>query len=214
MSPKSYTTLPDGTTGMKVHSSHWDDLEKLNPEEVCKRTGATLDPDYGYQIRFLNQDVIVDTKNRSLRKTTNNNAEEIDDPLLALVLLVYLQNAVESDPKNILTAPKELKEGHFFTGVHALDVEHVIEKFGHTPEDFAVSAEALGGVRESHADMSYRFTALPRIPLYYLLWEGDEDFPPNITVCFDRTIEQHLAADAIWALVKRVSRALVKGQAL
>lgn len=210
MSPKSYTSLPDGTTGMKVPESHWDDLEKLSPADVCKRSLALHDPDYGYKLRFLNEDIIVDTGKRCLRKTTGTEEKEIDDPLLALIILVYLQNAVETEPADTMVAPKELKEGHFFTGIHALDVEGVIQKFGNDLEGFTKTAETLGGVRESHADLSYRFTALPRIPLYYLLWEGDDDFAPNLTVCFDRTIERHLAADAIWGLVKQVSRELLR----
>lgn len=212
MSPKSYTSLPNGTTGMKVPESHWDDLEALDAKDVCKRSLAVVYPDYGYTVRFLNQDIIVDTRNRCLKKTAGIEGETIDDPLLTLILLVYLQNSIETEPESIMVASKELKERHFFTGIHALDVETVIEKFGYDSKGFSVSAESLGGIRESHADMSYRFIALPRIPLYYLFWEGDEDFAPNLTVCFDRTIDRHLAADAIWALVKRVSRALVKGK--
>jgi len=45
--------------------------------------------------------------------------------------------------------------------------------------------------------------------LYYLLWEGDEEFEPRISVLFDRSIESHLSADAIWGLVALVSEALL-----
>ncbi len=214
MSPKGYSAAPGDAAPLNIPESHWEDLAKLDSQEVCRRSRAEMDPDYGYRLPFLNREIIVDTVSRCLRVPKGNTAEKVDDPLLGLVLLVYLQNAADVEPENRMTAAKELKEGHFFTGVHSLDVARVIEVFGHDPEGFAAAAEAVGGIREPHADVSYRLTALPRIPLYYLLWEGDADFEPNVTVCFDRTIERHFAADAIWGLVKRVSRALVTGTAI
>lgn len=214
MSPKGYASTPGDAAPVKVPETHWEDLARLDKADVRLRTGCTMDADGGYRLPFLNTEIIVDTADRRLRANRGDGVEIIDDPLLELILLVYLLHAADIEPANRMAAAKELKEGHFFTGVHALDVARVVEAYGRNPDGFAAAAKALGGVRESHADVSYRLPALPRIPLYYLLWEGDEDFEPNITVCFDRTIEHHFAADAIWGLVKRVSYALVKGSAV
>jgi hypothetical protein len=51
-----------------------------------------------------------------------------------------------------------------------------------------------------------------RIPLYYLLWEGDDEFKPRVNVLFDRSIEAVFAADGIWGLVNRVSSAFLMGE--
>ena len=45
-----------------------------------------------------------------------------------------------------------------------------------------------------------------------LVLEGDEEFPPRMSVLFERSIEETLAADAIWGLVNRVSTALLTGR--
>ncbi|MBS3921090.1 MAG: DUF3786 domain-containing protein [Deltaproteobacteria bacterium] len=42
------------------------------------------------------------------------------------------------------------------------------------------------------------------------MWEGNDEFEPQISVLFDRSIESHLSADAMWGLVTLVSEALVK----
>ena len=60
------------------------------------------------------------------------------------------------------------------------------------------------------ADAAYMLLPFPRVPLYYLLWKGDAEFEPRMTVLFDRSIEKVFAADAIWALVNRVSTALLE----
>jgi hypothetical protein len=49
----------------------------------------------------------------------------------------------------------------------------------------------------------------PKIPLYYVLWAGDEEFEASLSILFDKSIERHLSADAIWGVVAWVSDALV-----
>jgi hypothetical protein len=61
------------------------------------------------------------------------------------------------------------------------------------------------------ADAAYRLLPFPRIPVYYLFWNGDDEFDPRISVLFDRSIEELFSADAIWGLVSRVSTALLRG---
>ena len=55
------------------------------------------------------------------------------------------------------------------------------------------------------ADAAVQLLPFPRVPLYFLLWRGDEEFRPRLQVLFDRSIENTLSADAIWALVNRVA---------
>jgi hypothetical protein len=54
----------------------------------------------------------------------------------------------------------------------------------------------------------YKFLVFPKVPLYYLFWAGDDEFAPRLSILFDRSIEHHLAADAIWGLVNLVSEIL------
>ena len=59
------------------------------------------------------------------------------------------------------------------------------------------------------ADAAFRFLPFPKIPLYYLLWDGDDEFAADLNILFDRSIEQHFNADAIWGLVNLVSDMLL-----
>ena len=110
----------------------------------------------------------------------------------------------------ISSAPKILKKLIFSKG-HALKVGSLIKRYGHDIYGFREAAEYLEGEFLDMADAAYKLLPFPRIPLYYLLWEGDEEFKPRINVLFDRSIENIFAADAIWGLVTRVSSALLMG---
>ena len=72
-------------------------------------------------------------------------------------------------------------------------------------------AEHLRGERRDMADVAYRLLPFPRVPLYYLLWQGDDEFEARVTVLADRPVENVLAADAIWALINRVTASLLEG---
>ncbi|NIS60306.1 MAG: DUF3786 domain-containing protein, partial [Proteobacteria bacterium] len=50
----------------------------------------------------------------------------------------------------------------------------------------------------------------PRIPIIYILWMGDEEFPAKAGVLFDASIGSHFTLDMIWIMVHEVSKRLVE----
>lgn len=50
------------------------------------------------------------------------------------------------------------------------------------------ACKRLGGIRLSRGDISYQFTAFPRVPLQLIFWDADEDFPAQIQILFDRQV--------------------------
>jgi len=155
---------------------------------------------------------MIDIENRCLKRSGETGWETTDDPLLELVTVMYLINTNDIHPiGRDIVGVKDLKEGHFFQGPHALRTDPLLKHYGCNLKGFRRAAEYLEGEVRDMADAAYRLSPFPRIHLYYLLWEGDEEFEPRLAVLFDRSIENVLAADAIWALVNRVSTALLEG---
>jgi hypothetical protein len=201
-----------GGSHLKVAAAYWERLSAIDPLQVVAVTQFQLTAGNGLVFRFLNRDVMVDSKSRCLRQLRGNVWEAADDPLLELAAVLYLINVKDIYPlgKDIV-GPKDLREGHFFQGPHALKLAPLVEKFGNDLQGFERMAGQLAGERMDMAHAAYRLKPFPRVHLYYLLWEGDEEFPARMSVLFDRSIEEVLAADAIWGLVNRVSTALLKG---
>lgn len=203
--------LDPTTETIHVPSHYWEDLEKKDMAVLCENALARGMSSDGLVLSVLGTEILVDRKNRSLRRKNQGEWEQVLHPLMELLVLVYLLNAAPQFPKTDLVSSKELKTAHFFQGPHELNVGKVLERFGRDRQGFEKAAEGLGGaVQNLAADAAYRIPAFPKIPLYYLLWEGDEEFEPRLSVLFDRSIENHLSADAIWGLVALVSEALVR----
>ena len=191
-----------------VPKEHWSDLEKMNLSKVCTNSGAKLDDSRGLLIQFLQDDLQIDIKKRSIFRIAENSREKIDNPLLELMTVVYLLNATADPLSEEMIGVNELKDAHFFQGPHALNVSPLLACFGNNLAAFNTAAEKLGGAPIGLADAAYTLLPFPKIPLYYLLWTGDAEFSAHLSILFDRTIEQHLSADAIWGLVHLVSDAL------
>jgi hypothetical protein len=207
-----FTQSRGPTDGLvSVPPQYWDDLGKKAPTGLMNNAlvQAHCGGDLGLPV--LGKEILVDIENRSLKSMMQGEYRKVEYPLLELLVLLYLLNAKPVSFSNELVSTKELKTAHFFQGPHELNVGKVLERFGRDLKGFRAAAESLGGAGQNLvADAAYRIPAFPKVPLYYLLWEGDDEFEPRLSVLFDRSIESHLSADAIWGLVGMVSEALVK----
>lgn len=207
--------MPDETAKYASDGSHlpiadryWDSLQKKDRTALANMTFFDPLDRERLQFRFLNEIKCVDFSKRCLLERIDNRWAVSDDSLLTLATVVYLRNirAVYPMGQDIVGA-KDLKEGHFFTGPHELRLDPILARYGHDPEGFKRAAGTRDGHPVNMADVAYRMLPFPRVPLYYLLWRGDEEFEPVIKVLFDRSIENTFPADAIWGLVNRVTMA-------
>jgi hypothetical protein len=203
---------PDGSK-VKVANEYWNQLKSKDPLLVCNQTLFTPKPDGRLIFRFLNEEVLVDPAAACLLRRNGDRWEKTEDSLLELSTVMYLILVQDIYPiGRDIVGPKDLKEGHFFQGPHELKISPLVERFGKDLPSFRETAQRLGGEPVPMADAAFRLKPFPRIHLYYLLWEGDAEYPPRMSVLFDHSIENILPADAIWGLVNRVSTALLTGR--
>jgi hypothetical protein len=199
---------------LRVAAEYWERLSARDPQRLAAITQFQPAPENGLVFRFLNRDVLVDPEARCLRFWCGAGWEKADDPLLELATVLYLINVQDIYPSGRdIVGPKDLKEGHFFQGPHELNIAPLLDRYGQDAGGFRRAATSLAGEAVGMADAAFRLKPFPRICLYYLLWEGDDEYPPRMSVLFDRPIENSLPADAIWGLANRVSTALLTGKA-
>ncbi len=197
-----------------INDFHWDKLSQLHPTDVCNRTGAIYHPAREgfllpvYNLRYL----ILPRGKKILRMEWNDHpVEEELHQYFYLMVLVYLTNAKDIKPTHTWVNEKGLKGGFtFFQGPHRLQVQELINLFGKDPEAFLKAGKKLGGSEILYGDKGFALEVFPKVPLAYLLWKGDEEFPPRIRVLFDSTIESHLPLDIIWCMVGETSHRLVE----
>ena len=202
------TKTPSGDV-LEVPAQYWEELRNRDLEKLCEVASARNYPPTGLLLPFMKEYLLVDTENRCLHRQSHGQWDRMDNPLLELICLVYLLNVVPEPLSQDMVSVKELKSAHFFTGPHELNIKPLLNRYGNDLARFKEAAKQAGGEFLDLADAAYMFQAFPKVPLYYLLWKGDEEFEPRLSILFDRSIEHHLAADAIWGLVNLVSDVLI-----
>jgi hypothetical protein len=204
--------MTENRSPVDVPAHFWDDLQKKDLNTLCNQTLFSLVSPRQMIFHFLNEDVLVDFNERCLKRIKGQGWERTQDPLLELVTVVYLNKVKMLYPlgKEIVGV-KDLKEAHFFQGPHALQIKPLLKRYGRDMQGFKAAAKYLESHPVDMADAAYRLLPFPRVPVYYLFWQGDAEFDPRISILFDRSIEEVFSADAIWGLVSRVSTALLQG---
>ena len=197
----------------QTYAPYWEKLAGLHPTEVCERTEAVYQHDKNaYLLPFLNQRYMVIPSERTIVRIGPDETLETEGLSMDfyLISLFYLIDAKRVEPARRWLSEKDLRGGEmFFRGPHALPVAEVTQKYGSDPEAFAKAGKRLGGVTMLYGDRAFGLDVFPRILLVYVLWTGDEEFPPRTQVLFDETIQDHFPVDVIWCTVSEVSRRLV-----
>ena len=197
-----------------VNPLYWEKLSKLHPTDVCNRTEAIYNPSKeGFVLPVYNLRYLILPKTRKILRVEWNDqfTEEELQYYFYLMVLVYLTEAKDIKPTHTWVSEKDLKGGTtFFRGPHSLLVEELQHLYGKHPDAFLSAGRRLGGSEILYGDKGFSLEVFPKVPLAYILWKGDEEFPPRIGVLFDSTIESHLALDVIWCMVAETSRRLAE----
>ena len=117
------------------------------------------------------------------------------------LLLHYLLKADGSPLTGEWAAYKDLAGGLLYASVFARRVtEPLIKRFGRSAKSFREVGARLGGTPAGIGDASFRLSAFSRTPLQYVLWEGDEEFPPSAQLLFDSSVDHYLPLEDIVVL--------------
>ena len=199
---------PSGTV-LTVPAEYWEELKTRDIDQLCRLAMVSLQQPQKLLLPVFNREILVDLDDSTLKERIDGHWQPVDYPLLELVIQVYLLNVTDTPLAGERVSVHDLKDAHFFQGPHTLKTAPLLELFGRNLPGFTEAAQSLGGTSLQLADAAFKFLPLPKIPVYYLLWEADDEFEANMTVLFDRSIERHLTADAIWGVVQLVSDMLV-----
>jgi len=127
-----------------------------------------------------------------------------------IMLLHYVMRADGTEPENDLIPYKEIPGGMTYAGVFQKRVaDSLIGLFRQAPERLLEAGIAMGGEKAAFGDISFSLRVLPRVAITFILWRGDEEFPPSIQVLFDRSIDRYLSLEDVVVLGEMTSKRLI-----
>ena len=195
--------------GEHLPPEYWEELHLRDPASICRTALVDYEAEAGYRFFFIGEMVRCDLHRRRIYRDSNP-----DDRLSFqeyLVMMVYLLKARDLPLNGIWVNEKELPGGAlFFRGPHALSRDPLERRYARDPQGLLKSGLALGGRVTGKGDASFLLKTLPRVPLEYIFYKEDDEFPAQLIITFDRTVEQHLPLDVIWALVNITTRKILQ----
>lgn len=136
------------------------------------------------------------------------------DVSVAILLLLYLLEATGIPAAERWISFEQLPGGTgYLASFRGRVVQPILKTFGPQPQRLLDAARALDGEPLALGDFAVRIPALPRVPIAYALWRGDEEFPPGASVVFDASVEGYLDAEVVTVLAELVTRRLVAAAA-
>jgi hypothetical protein len=169
-----------------------EDLRRWDPADMAASGGCSFDDNSStYSV-----DYVGETYNISFPSGEITYAAK-DGPVpttVKIVLLHYLLRAGGQPLANSLISFKEIPVAGmiYLEPFNKRVTKYLLGVFGNKPQLLLQAGALLGGTTVNCGDYAVRLDVLPRLPITYVLWAGDEEFPPRATVLFDATAPFYL----------------------
>jgi hypothetical protein len=177
-----------------------EELAAKDPHQVGQLAGVVYDEDKrALCFDFVGRPTEVSWPEMSVRFS----ASEDEVPLTDRVLILHYLNQAKGAPlANEMITYREVPSGTFYLSAFIKRAEKpMLAVFGEQPELLLEAAPQLGGQPvEGLADAAARFQVLPMVPVTLMVWGGDDEFPPEGKILFDKNISHYLTTeDVAWA---------------
>jgi hypothetical protein len=186
-------------------------IKDLDPRERAEKSGAHFEKGFAGEggrisLSLFNTRYVIELPDLLITSVD----KKVVSLVTKIVLLHYLIKADGRPPAGQLVPYKEIPGGMLYAGVFARRaIEPLIPVFGQSPERLLDAGFRLGGLKAKYGDVSFVLRALPRIPMTYILWKGDEEFPATIQLLFEKSVEGYLSLEDIVVVGEMATNRLI-----
>ena len=159
-------------------------LQTLCAEDICVSKGAKW-TDGTYYVPWFGEFKAVDS----------------GSPIEQVLWLHYLISERGRIPTGKLIAYRDIRGAAFYESKFiARAVRPIVKCFGANLQLLHDIGAALGGQAVNAGDAAITISPLPNLPITYILWGGDDEFPPEGNILFDETAASWLDAEDLVVL--------------
>ena len=189
-----------------------EEISKKNPLHLCRLSGGQFiektNEQSSIRIKFLNRVISISWPDLIFSQDSDEEIK-IKEKIL---ILHYLNNAKKEDLTGELIAYQEIPSARFYlSAFNARSTDPFTATFGENPDKLPIVAQELFAAQKaSMGDVSVTIQAFPKVPITFIIWQGDDEFPPNGTILFDSSIKDNLlSAEDISELVSMIVYPLI-----
>ncbi|OPY64144.1 MAG: hypothetical protein A4E57_03682 [Syntrophorhabdaceae bacterium PtaU1.Bin034] len=185
-------------------------LAGRNMEERLSKAGLDFRKEgeaYHFSVPFFNETIEVVAPAFIFISSRASNI----NLAMKIVILHYVLNASGQQTGGSLIQYEDIPGCRSYLPVFERRVvKPLLKAFGYGRDVFIEAGKALGGKEEEYGNASFTLRALPRVPITFILWEGDQDFPPSLKVLFDQSVHTYLPLEDITVVSKMAATRIIK----
>ena len=177
----------------EVPFAHYEGLfRSLDPQEAMERTGAKWDGKEFY-VNLLGREFAISHPEYALRALDGGNLPPLPTQTFLLRYLLESKNvAWRGEWKTF----REMPWGEMYIQPYTGRVlTRAAYTFGFRLGAFKAAAEKMGAEPVKHGDAGFEFPLIGNFKMRFLVWEGDDEFPPSAQVLYSDNFAEGFAAE-------------------
>ena len=178
----------------EVPFSHYEGLFRdMAPQAVTERLPDVKWDGKEFYVNLLGVEYAISHPVYAIRAVSGGNIPPLPTQTF---LLRYLLEGKRVLPAGKLLTFREMPWGELYIKPYTGRVlTRAAFTFGTRVEAFRKAAEKMGAVPVNHGDAGYCFPLIGEYSMQILVWEGDEEFPPNAQVLYSDNFAEGFAAE-------------------
>ncbi len=167
---------------------------RWQPADMAASGGAGFDGASGaIRLRYVNDDYLISWPSGEVALA---NGEPVPNTV-KIVLLHYLLRAGGLAIGGRLISFKEITSGGmiYLDAYNKRIINYLLGVFGGQPALLPAAGRIVGGTRALYGQYGLRIDILPRLPVTFALWAGDEELPASATVLYDSSAPSYLPTE-------------------
>ncbi|MCC0656231.1 DUF3786 domain-containing protein [Clostridioides sp. ES-S-0123-01] len=169
-------------------------LKELDPHTISNLSNIDFNSDSSkFTIDFFGRQHIVDYPSGEV---WNSNGSLCKNFELKILMLRYLCNSKGIPLTNKYITFKEVPGGNvYYPNFLNRTLARLSEIFTSKIDKYKLVMENIGAKKIKMGDLAYKFTYIGNTSMIFILWFGDDEFPPNSNILFDSNIIYYFNAE-------------------
>ena len=186
---------------------HWQTkIAQMNQETLLRKLPCLSRKEDGLHIPYFGTDHVI-TPSGAVYAADRNCPVSWNDEMNILTHLWYAKEGTVLSGRWVSFAdlPDASPYGPAFLRGNLLPFARTFH--GHGPQ-LRQALEDLGGIDMHIGDVGYQVSPFPYIPVRVLFWDGDEEFPAQINLLFDRSACDFIHVESIVTIASALQQKL------
>ena len=178
----------------EVPFAHYEaKFKSLNPEEAISRLPSVTWDGKEFKVVLLGKGYAISHPEYAIRAL---DEEKLPGLPTQTFLLRYLLECKEVAWKGEWKTFREMPWGEMYiTPYTGRVLTRAAFTFGFRTAAMAAAAEKMGALPVKHGDVGFEFALVGDYKMRILVWEGDDEFPPNAQVLYSDNFADGFAAE-------------------